>query len=70
MPEMSGIEATQQIRKLLGVDRPHIVALTAHAFESDKQKCLESGMDNVLTKPINQTALRETLARWHPTSTP
>ena len=54
MPEMDGIEATREIRKREKVTGKHIpiIALTANAFEEDKKKCLEAGMDEYATKPI------------------
>ena len=50
MPEMDGLEATRKIRQL-GIKTP-IVALTANAFEEDRKRCLEAGMDGYLSKPI------------------
>jgi CheY-like chemotaxis protein len=54
MPEMDGIEATREIRKREEETGKHIpiIALTANAFEEDKKKCLEAGMDEYATKPI------------------
>jgi PAS domain S-box-containing protein len=60
MPILDGIQATQQIRKLLPfADQPKIVAVTANAFKSDRDHYLESGMDDYISKPI----LREELLR-------
>ncbi len=65
MPEMDGFEATRQIRKKQGEGaRIPIIALTANAMEGDKERCLASGMDDYLTKPINLVKLKETLAHW------
>ncbi len=67
MPEMDGFEATGLIRKLQaerGGERIPIVALTAHAMKGYREKCLEMGMDDYLTKPLNKRALLETLDRW------
>jgi CheY-like chemotaxis protein len=69
MPVMDGHIATQLIRKW-GIDnkqeRIPIIALTADAFETVKQRCLEDGMDDFLTKPLEQHALQITLSRWLP----
>ena len=56
MPRMSGIEATEAIRSS-AVTQPRIVALTANAFEDERQACLAAGMDDFLTKPIRRDAL-------------
>lgn len=68
MPIMGGLEATKVIREMKGeVHQPVIVALTANAMEGDYQRCIESGMDDYLTKPINQKTLKMCLNR-HVTS--
>jgi PAS domain S-box-containing protein len=67
MPEMDGMEATRRIRDPeSGVADPHIpiVALTAHAMEGDRQRCLDAGMDDYLAKPIKPAELAEVLKRW------
>ena len=66
MPEMDGFEATRQIRAgLEGVDaRVPIIALTANAMKGDKERCLASGMDDYLSKPISPEALAEKMIRW------
>ena len=62
MPEMSGVEATEHIRRLEGTpSQIPIVALTANAFESEQERCLEAGMDAFLTKPIDRKRLLETV---------
>eukprot|EP01117_Protostelium_nocturnum_P021068 TRINITY_DN9_c0_g2_i1.p1 TRINITY_DN9_c0_g2~~TRINITY_DN9_c0_g2_i1.p1 ORF type:complete len:996 (+),score=348.05 TRINITY_DN9_c0_g2_i1:42-3029(+) len=64
MPIMGGIEATQQIRKMVpSTKQPKIVALTADAMSDHKKSCLENGMDEVLTKPINQNQLFDELCK-------
>jgi two-component system, sensor histidine kinase and response regulator len=67
MPEMDGMTATRTIRasELPSRDIP-IVAMTANAMKGDRDICIEAGMDDYLTKPINPAALADTLARWLP----
>ncbi|GAB7078423.1 transporter substrate-binding domain-containing protein [Megalodesulfovibrio paquesii] len=64
MPEMDGLSATRRLREL-GVTTP-IVAMTAHAMAGDKEKSLEAGMNDHITKPINPDELLQTLLRWIP----
>ena len=65
MPEMSGLEAVAEIRRREGAltPAPHIpiVAMTAHAMEGDREKCLAAGMDHYVTKPIDQRRLFEAI---------
>ena len=62
MPGMDGREATRELRER-GCRTP-ILALTADAFEEDRRTCLAAGMDDFLTKPLEQSVLRATLRRW------
>jgi len=69
MPGMDGLEATRRVREdeaRAGRRRVPIVALTAAAFDADRQRCLDAGMDGYLSKPILLAALRAELARWLP----
>lgn len=66
MPEMDGLETTRQIRTLSAGDvsrRPWIIALTANAVRGDRERCLEAGMNDYLTKPVEPEALREAMLR-------
>jgi len=62
MPGMDGVQATQFIRGLALPRQPYIIALTANAFDSDRARCMEAGMDNFLSKPVRLQALRDALA--------
>ncbi|GEM_PF-6246268 len=66
MPRMNGFEATQAIRAILVAQDVHvpIIALSANAFEEDRQKSLEAGMDDHVAKPIDVQKLKETLAKY------
>jgi len=64
MPVMGGLEATRCIRVLEGGGRKTpIIAMTANAMESDRQACLDAGMDDYLSKPFNAQSLRAVLER-------
>jgi two-component system sensor histidine kinase/response regulator len=69
MPEMDGYEMTGHIRSLVsnGVkpDIP-IIAMTAHAMKGDREKCIEAGMDDYLTKPVVPDHLSAMLKKWLP----
>jgi PAS domain S-box-containing protein len=67
MPEMDGFEATRRIRDpQTGVRNPliPIVAMTAHAMKGDRERCLESGMNDYVSKPINPREVADAIARW------
>ena len=52
MPEMDGLEACRAIRQLPLERQPKIIAITAYALEGDREKCLEAGMDDYISKPV------------------
>ncbi len=67
MPEMNGFEATQMIRDPgSNVRDPHIpiIAMTAHAMKGDREKCLEAGMNDYISKPVTPVALEEVLKKY------
>ncbi|NET73716.1 MAG: response regulator, partial [Sphaerospermopsis sp. SIO1G2] len=57
MPEMDGIEATENIHKRWGKHRPYIIAMTANAMTGDRDKCLSVGMDDYISKPVKIQAI-------------
>lgn len=69
MPEMDGLEATKAIRAYeleQGIHRTPIIALTANAMKGDREKCIEAGMDDYLSKPIRKDKLLNTINQWAP----
>jgi CheY-like chemotaxis protein len=67
MPELDGYEATMKIREWeekQGRARLTIIAMTANAMSGDRERCLEAGMDDFVSKPVNLKALGATLKRW------
>lgn len=66
MPELDGFEATRKIRDWENMHGQHIpiIAMTADAMKGDREKCLDAGMDDYLTKPIESSILRNVLERW------
>ena len=66
LEDMTGVMATQKIRSLrLPCSNIIVIAVTAHAFESDKMQCLEGGMDDYLSKPIDKHQLHALIYSWH-----
>jgi two-component system sensor histidine kinase/response regulator len=63
MPRMDGLEATQQIRSARAEGTVPIVAMTANAFAEDRVRCLEAGMNDFVTKPVDPTVLYQVLLR-------
>jgi CheY-like chemotaxis protein len=64
LPGIDGLEATRRIRERLGGAALTIVALTANAMPADREACLQAGMDDFLTKPVQREALSASLNRW------
>ncbi|MDZ7848620.1 MAG: response regulator [Owenweeksia sp.] len=63
MPEMNGVEATHAIQRKYPNSAPVIVAMTANAMEGDREKFLEEGMDEYVSKPISQDAIKSVLLK-------
>src|SRR5215212_401714 len=61
MPEMDGLDATREIRKLTNAIQPHIIAMTANAMEGDRELCIAAGMDAYISKPIRVHELVDAL---------
>jgi CheY-like chemotaxis protein len=69
MPVLDGLATTRAWRELegrTGRRRLPVVALTANAMASDRERCLEAGMDDYLAKPVRREQLAQMLARWLP----
>jgi signal transduction histidine kinase/AmiR/NasT family two-component response regulator len=64
MPKKNGFETTLEIRKLSHSENPPIIALTAGIFVEEKEKCLSSGMNDYISKPIIQSDLEQILHKW------
>jgi CheY-like chemotaxis protein len=68
MPEMDGLEAARQICQRWSSDkRPRIIAMTGNALVGDREKCLQAGMDDYISKPVRVGELQAALERWGPT---
>ena len=64
MPVMDGFEASRRIRNQLGLKDLPVIAMTANAMKGDRQKCLNAGMDDYVSKPVAQDVLYSTLLTW------
>ena len=66
MPEMDGLEATRRIRTQFSDRKIPIIAMTAHALDEERERCMAAGMNDFITKPVDPALLEATLLRWKP----
>lgn len=64
MPKMDGLEATRQIRQTPGLGQVPILAMTANAFAEDKAQCIEVGMNDFISKPVEPRQFYSILLKW------
>ena len=64
MPNMDGLEATREIRKMSVAHSLPIIAMTANAFNEDRERCFEAGMDDFIAKPVEPEQMFTTILYW------
>ena len=66
MPEMNGLEATKIVRQRWPDKGPVIIAVTAYGLQGDRERCMEAGMDDYLSKPVQLDDLARMLRKYSP----
>lgn len=69
MPDMDGLEATRIIRHHWPENGPKVVAITAYAMKGDRERCIEAGMDDYISKPMKMSELAQVLRKYQPQET-
>lgn len=65
MPEIDGLEATRQIRSDPSIEpKPLVIAMTAAALSEDREKCIDAGMNDYISKPVNIEEMQQTIEKW------
>jgi two-component system sensor histidine kinase/response regulator len=64
MPELDGLAATRKIREHLTAEQLPIIAMTAHAMDEERRRCIEAGMNDHIAKPIDPVTMTATILRW------
>ena len=64
MPVLNGLDAAREIRTHAELNRIPIIGVTAHALKGDRERCLEAGMDDYITKPVSPDALKAKISDW------
>lgn len=66
MPKLDGLEATKAVRQRWPIDGPRIIAVTAHVLEYSRSMCLDAGMDDYLSKPVDMDVLADMIRKHCP----
>ncbi|GGK79860.1 PAS domain S-box protein [Rufibacter glacialis] len=70
MPEMDGVTATQELKKLLATNCPPIIAMTAYSMKDDAEKFMSEGLDDYVSKPVKISDLHERILKWYGNGVP